>query len=73
MTTSTHEFQITGMHCGSCALLVDDTLDDLPGVHSAQTTMKKGRSIVELDTAATTTDDVVAAIETLGYTATLVT
>ncbi|WP_419503913.1 cation transporter [Lentzea aerocolonigenes] len=25
------------MHCGSCALLIDDVLEDLPGVLSTQT------------------------------------
>ncbi|WP_280411853.1 heavy-metal-associated domain-containing protein [Nocardia asiatica] len=72
MATSTHEFRIEGMHCGSCALLIDDTLDDLPGVHNTQTTMKKGHSTVELDTSTTTPTDIIAAIGKLGYTATLV-
>ncbi|CAM4339456.1 heavy metal-associated domain-containing protein [Nocardia ninae] len=72
MTTSTHEFRIDGMHCASCALLVDDTLDDLPGVRNTQTTMKKGHTTVELDTGTTTPADVIDTIEKLGYTATLV-
>ncbi|MFH5227584.1 heavy-metal-associated domain-containing protein [Antrihabitans spumae] len=72
MATTTHEFRIEGMHCGSCALLIDDTLDDLPGVHRTRTTMKKGRSTIELDTHTTTPADILAAIEKLGYTATLV-
>ncbi|MBC7300079.1 MULTISPECIES: heavy-metal-associated domain-containing protein [Actinomycetes] len=62
-------FRIEGMHCGSCALLIDDTLEDLPGVAGTQTSMKKGRSTVELDAAVTTPDDVIAAITELGYTA----
>lgn len=66
---TTHIFRIEGMHCGSCALLIDDTLEDLPGVVSTQTSMKKGRSTVELDVAVTTVEDVIAAITELGYTA----
>ncbi|MFF5035639.1 heavy-metal-associated domain-containing protein [Nocardia salmonicida] len=66
---TTHIFRIEGMHCGSCALLIDDTLEDLPGVTSTQTSMKKGRSTVELDATITTPDDVIAAITELGYTA----
>jgi copper chaperone len=46
MATTTYVFQVEGMHCGSCALLIDDTLEDLPGVHNTQTTMKQGRSTV---------------------------
>ncbi|NEW33312.1 heavy-metal-associated domain-containing protein [Nocardia cyriacigeorgica] len=57
------------MHCGSCALLIDDTLEDLPGVASTQTSMKKRLSTVDLDATVTTPDDVVAAITELGYTA----
>ncbi|MGW5440737.1 MULTISPECIES: heavy-metal-associated domain-containing protein [Nocardia] len=69
---TTHVFRIDGMHCGSCALLIDDTLEDLPGVGSTQTSMKKGRATVDLDSAVTTPDDVIAAITELGYTAAVV-
>lgn len=57
------------MHCGSCALLIDDVLEELPGVVSTQTSMKNGAGTVELDTAVSTPDDVIAAIAELGYTA----
>ena len=67
MGTTTHIFRVEGMHCGSCALLIDDALEDLPGVHSTQTTMKKGRSTVDLDLARTSLEQVVGAIEELGY------
>lgn len=67
MSSTTHVFRIEGMHCGSCALLIDDTLEDLPGVLSTQTTMKQGRSTVELDASQSSPDDVIAAIEELGY------
>jgi copper chaperone len=73
VATSTYAFRVEGMHCGSCALLIDDTLDDLPGVHSTQTTMKAGRSSVELDVGQTSPQDVVAAIEELDYRAAAVT
>ncbi|MGY1948678.1 heavy-metal-associated domain-containing protein [Nocardia asiatica] len=66
---TTHVFRIEGMHCGSCALLIDDTLEDLPGVGSTQTSMKKGLSTVELDVAVTTPDEVIGAITALGYAA----
>ncbi|UUV36343.1 cation transporter [Amycolatopsis roodepoortensis] len=67
MATTTHVFRVEGMDCGSCALLIDDALEDLPGVHSAQTTVKKGRSIVELDPSQCTADEVIGAIDELGY------
>ena len=43
MPTSTHVFRIHGMHCGSCSLLIDDTLEDLPGVSRSQAELKAGR------------------------------
>lgn len=64
-----HTFRIEGMHCGSCAVLVDDVLEDLPGVRSTATSVTRGRSVVELDPAGATPADVVAAVAELGYTA----
>jgi copper chaperone CopZ len=71
MAIGTHTFEVQGMHCGSCALLIDDTLEDLPGVRRTETAMRKGHSVVDLDTAATSPDEVVAAITGLGYQARL--
>ena len=71
--STTHTFRVEGMHCASSGLLIDDTLEDLPGVTRAQTSMKQGRSTVELNTDGCTTADVIAAIEDLGYTAHTVT
>lgn len=73
MATATHVFRVEGMHCGSCALLIDDTLEDLPGVHRTQTTTKTGHTTVELDTTQTSPDTVITAISELGYRATALT
>lgn len=65
--TSTHTLRVTGMHCGSCALLIDDVLEDLPGVRSTRTTVKDERTVVELDSTQSTLDEVIAAIAEAGY------
>ncbi|MEU0880422.1 heavy metal-associated domain-containing protein [Lentzea sp. NPDC005914] len=70
MSTTKHTFRVEGMHCGSCALLIDDALEDLPGVHSTQTSVKQGASTVELDISETSPEDVIGVIEELGYRAT---
>lgn len=70
MTISTHAFQVEGMHCGSCPLLIDDVLEDLPGVRGTQSSLKQQRTTVELDTTLTSPGDVIAAIAELGYRAT---
>jgi len=67
MATTIVTFRVTGMHCGSCSLLVDDVLEDLPGVHSTTTSVKTGRSVVELDLTRSSTADVIAAIAEVGY------
>ncbi|HJT03606.1 MAG TPA: heavy metal-associated domain-containing protein [Pseudonocardiaceae bacterium] len=67
MSISTHAFRVEGMHCASCALLIDDALADLPGVRGTQTKVKAGLSTVELDRTHTRPEDVITAIEQLGY------
>jgi copper chaperone CopZ len=67
LSIATHTFRVEGMHCGSCALLIDDALEDLPGVRSTRTAVKQGISTVELDSSQNSPQDVIAAIEELGY------
>jgi copper chaperone CopZ len=57
------------MHCGSCPVLIDDTLEDLPGVSRSHTELKAARSTVWLDTSHTDPQQVVETITGLGYTA----
>ncbi|MEV8311753.1 cation transporter [Streptomyces flavidovirens] len=63
--------RIEGMHCTSCGLLIDDELEDLPGVRSAATDVRAGRSVVLLEEGADVDSAVlVAAVEAAGdYTA----
>lgn len=67
MTKATYTFAVEGMHCGSCALLIDDILEDLPGVLSTSTSRKQGRTVVEVDPASCTPEQVTAAITEVGY------
>ena len=67
--TNTLELAISGMHCGSCALLIDDVLADLPGVLASTTSSKTQRSVVTHDQR-TTPAEIAAAITELGYPAT---
>lgn len=64
---TTMTVDVSGMHCGSCALLIDDALADLPGVADSRTSVKDRRSTVELDTELSSPDEVLAAITELGY------
>jgi copper chaperone len=64
--TSTVTLSIEGMHCGSCALLIDDALTDLPGVLTSSTSSKDRRSTVAHDER-TDRARIIGAIEALGY------
>jgi copper chaperone CopZ len=64
---TTYTFAVTGMHCASCGLLIDETLeDDVAGVTRAQTSVRKGRTVVHANTPATA-EAIVAAITGAGY------
>ncbi|MQA03886.1 MAG: heavy metal transporter [Streptosporangiales bacterium] len=65
----TYMFTVEGMHCGSCGMLIDETLEDLNGVLRASTSLRTRRSIVEADPVKCQPEDVIAAITTAGYTA----
>lgn len=67
MDETTLVFRVDGMHCGSCSVLIDETVADLPGVRDVTTSIRKGRSTVELDPTRCRPDDVINAIAELGY------
>lgn len=61
---------VAGMHCASCGLLVDDVVEDLPGVARSATDVTAGRTLVTLAEGAVVEPRVVAeAIAELGYSA----
>lgn len=62
-------FQISGMHCGSCAMNIDAELEDLPGVSEASTSYKQGQVVVQADDSVTD-QQIMTAISNLGYEAT---
>jgi Cu+-exporting ATPase len=68
MTANAHTLTlaIDGMHCASCALLIDDALADLPGVHTCTTSTRTNTSMITYDRDTTRTE-IIATIEELGY------
>jgi copper chaperone len=57
----------TGMHCGSCAMLIDMTLGDLDGVSEVKTEYASGVSVVTFDPERLSVDDLVSAVRSAGY------
>jgi copper chaperone len=64
---------VEGMHCASCGLLIDEVVEELPGVASATTDVRAGRTVVRLSAGGVGPDHgmVLDAIRNLGYSATI--
>jgi copper chaperone len=71
MSISTYVFRVDGMHCASCPPLIDDAVEDVPGITAVHTELKAARSTVELDTTLATPQQVIDTISSLGYRASL--
>ena len=61
------QLSVEGMHCSSCGMLIDDALEDLPGVTSAATNVRKKRCVVDYEPGQVDVERIVGAIEALGY------
>ncbi|MFG2873632.1 heavy-metal-associated domain-containing protein [Streptomyces sp. NPDC048337] len=64
------QFAVTGMHCNSCGLLIDDEIEELAGVTASTTDLRTERTVVEL-ARPVPAEQIIEAIATAGYTATL--
>lgn len=69
---ATWSFAVQGMHCASCSLLIDDVLEDLPGVLQTQTSVQGAQSVVQVDPTQVSVEHVIQAIAQAGYQAQLV-
>lgn len=61
------KLMVQGMHCGSCAMNIDDELEELVGVERSKTSYRKQRTEVEFDESVVGLDDIRKAIRSLGY------
>lgn len=64
---ATLALSVTGMHCASCGLLIDDAVEELAGVEASSTDARRGRTVVRFDPSAVAPEAIVAAIEGAGY------
>lgn len=62
-------FQIRGMHCTGCAMLIDGVLEDLQGVKSANTSYARQIVEVEYDESSVSEEAILNAVKEAGYTA----
>ena len=66
---ATAAFVVSGMHCASCGMLIDETVEELDGVASSATDARRGRTVVRFDPAATSPEAIAAAVAAAGYAA----
>jgi Cu+-exporting ATPase len=65
--TRQSEIEVTGMHCQSCVALLEETLTETAGVHSATVDLEQARAFVTFDPAQASIDALCAAIVSAGY------
>jgi copper chaperone CopZ len=70
-TMTTVALAIEGMHCKSCVLLIEETLDRDPAVHAVTVDLDSARAEVTFNEESTSVEAVCSTIADLGYPATL--
>lgn len=68
--SATAELAVTGMHCGSCATLIEEVLTEQGGVRTVSVDLDRARARIEYDAAQLGVDDLTEAIAGAGYSAT---
>jgi P-type Cu+ transporter len=58
---------VDGMHCQSCAALIEETLARVPGVHGATVDLAAARATVSFDGSTLSLDDLCATVSSVGY------
>ena len=64
---ATVTFKITGMHCTSCSMNIDDALEDTEGVIKSETSYAKSQSVVTYDPSVIEKKKMKEVIESLRY------
>ena len=63
---ATATFVVSGMHCASCGMLIDDVVEDLAGVVTSATSVRRGRTVVTYDPTRSTVAEIAATIIAAG-------
>jgi copper ion binding protein len=61
------ELQVKGMTCQGCVRSVELKLSKVPGVEHAQVNLGSGKATVEYDESRANVDQLIAAVEQIGY------
>lgn len=58
---------ISGMHCASCAKIIESTFEEKEGIGSISVNYDSRKAFIELDPQKTNLNEIKSEIETLGY------
>lgn len=72
MAERTVRLNTSGMHCSSCAMLIDMTLADVEGVEASKTDHATGETVVTFDDSVVGVEAIISAINGAGYEASAV-
>lgn len=61
------KLKINGMHCGSCAMLIDGDLEELEGVKSSMTNYYSQECEVEVETGRIEISRIIETVKKTGY------
>ena len=67
VSPATAVLALSGMHCGSCAALIEETLSECPGVTRADVDLDSALAKVTFDPSATAVEGLCAAVVREGY------
>lgn len=63
---------LTGLHCTSCAVNIDLTLEELPGVINSKTNYARSSATVDFESEKLDPEKIIAEVKKLGYDAKIV-
>lgn len=66
-----YTFTVQGMHCQSCEVLITEELNELPGVSELTIDHTTGKGSLKLDESLSSQQEVIAAIQQAGYSASI--
>lgn len=69
MADTSVELVIGGMHCASCAALIEETLADHPAVTSSHVGLDTGQAVVTFDSASLSVRELCTLVAEAGYSA----
>ena len=65
------KFDVTGMTCSACSAHVEKAVGKLEGIHAVSVNLLQNSMVVEYDETALHTDDIISAVKSGGYGASL--